>query len=72
VVRYCPVDFIPLSNCVYRDEAIKNLRVLIVDDIAFNNDALTLILKAYGLEVERQIHVGMNGQQAFDLVKAQE
>jgi arginyl-tRNA synthetase len=45
---------------------------LIVDDIAFNNDALMIILKAYGLDVDRQIHVGMNGQQAFDLVQAQQ
>jgi hypothetical protein len=36
----------------------------VVDDLAYNTDALIYILEACGLEVARQVHTAMNGRQA--------
>jgi CheY-like chemotaxis protein len=47
---------------------MKNLKILVVDDVYYNIDALKIILGAVGLDVQRQVHIAMNGQQAFEQV----
>jgi PleD family two-component response regulator len=51
--------------------ARENLRILIADDLAFNLDALLIILDACGIDTERQVHKAFDGKQVLKQVKAQ-
>lgn len=42
-----------------------------VDDIVLNLEALKVILMVNQVDLSRQVHFAMNGQQAVDIVKRQ-
>ena len=58
---------------VFEDQkaATRQLRVLVVDDIVFNVDAIYILLLACQLKTDLQVHFAFNGQQAVDQVVAQ-
>lgn len=48
--------------------SLAGLRILCVDDMVFNIEAMKVILMQLGIDVERQLHSAENGYQALEQV----
>jgi PleD family two-component response regulator len=50
--------------------AIEDLRILVADDMIYNIQAIEMILGHAGIDVERQVHSVVDGEQAVIQIRA--